>query len=152
MELAAHMRHAGGFDDLVAIEFLVAPIAVGMHDAAEACEVVSRMRALAVRAVVIGDGCGSGGLIATAVEDVNPDAASFCLTPPGVENIDRGVIRMYSIERGNMRPDSQDEWRQQSGHAADPNQPSRIGRCLSPAGRLFRTGGRGGCDHRTWRS
>src|SRR6218665_2928729 len=79
MELAPHMRHARGFDDLVAVEFLVTPVAVGMHDAAEACEVLSRMRALAVRAVVIGDGCGSGGLIGTAVKDVDPDPAGFCL-------------------------------------------------------------------------
>lgn len=58
MELAADMRLAGSFEDLVAVEFFVAPITVGMHDAAEACQVVSRMRALAIRTVVIGVAAG----------------------------------------------------------------------------------------------
>lgn len=120
MELAPHMRHAGGFDDLVAVEFLVAAITVGMHDAVEACQVVSRMRAFSIRTVVIGDGCGIGGLIATAIKDVvDPDPAGFVLPRPGVENIDRGIVRMYSVECCDMGPDQQNEWCQQSGYAAD---------------------------------
>ncbi|ANP89856.1 hypothetical protein BA011_29640 (plasmid) [Rhizobium leguminosarum] len=114
------MRHAGGLDDLVAVELLVTPIAIGMHHAAEVCEVVSRMHALAVRAIVISDGTGSGGLIATAVEDVDPDPAGFCLAPSGVENIDGGIVRMYSVKRGDMGPDSKDERRKQTRYAADP--------------------------------
>src|SRR3546814_18568227 len=105
MELAAHMRHAGGLDDLVAVELLVTPIAIGMHHAAEVCEVVSRMHALSVRAIVVGACSRSGILITAAIEDIDPDPAGFCLAPPGVANIDGGIVRMYSVTLGHMGPD-----------------------------------------------
>lgn len=90
MELAAHMRHAGGLDDLVAVELLVTTIAIGMHHYAEVCEMVGRMRALAVGAIVVGNGSGSGIFVAATIEDVDPDPAGFGPSSPWVENIDRG--------------------------------------------------------------
>lgn len=90
MELAAHVRHARGLNDLVAVKLLIAAVAIGMHHAAEVSEVVCRMRALAVGAIVIDNSSGSGILIPAAIEDIDPDSAGFRLAPPRVENIDRG--------------------------------------------------------------
>src|SRR3546814_1416652 len=125
MELAAHMRHAGGLDDLVAVELLVTPIAIGMHHAAEVCEVVSRMHALSVRAIVVGDCSRSGILITAAIEDIDPDPAGFCLAPSGVEHIDGGIVRMYSVKRGDMGPDSKDERRSEE-HTSELQSLMRI--------------------------
>ncbi|MBX4899661.1 MULTISPECIES: hypothetical protein [Rhizobium] len=41
MELAAHMRHAGSFDDLVAVKLAIASIPIRMHYAAEVSEVTN---------------------------------------------------------------------------------------------------------------
>ncbi len=51
------------------------------------------MRALAVGAIIIGNGTWSGISIPAAVEDIDPDPARFCLAPPRVENIDGGIVR-----------------------------------------------------------
>jgi hypothetical protein len=120
MELAAHMRHAGRLDDLVAVKLLVATIAIRMHDAAEGGEMVGRMPALTVGAIVIGDRARVRVLIATPVEDIDPNPASLCLAPPRVENIDRSVVGMDSVDRSDMGSDQRDERRQQSGHTTYP--------------------------------
>jgi hypothetical protein len=120
MELAAHVRHAGRLDDLVAVKLLVATIAIRMHDAAEGGEMVGRMRALTVGAIVIGDRPRVRVLIAATIEDIDPNPASLCLAPPRVENIDWGVVRMYSVDRSDMGFNQRDEGRQQSRHAPHP--------------------------------
>jgi hypothetical protein len=127
MELAAHMRHAGGLDDLVAVKLLVAAIAIGMHHTAEVCEMVSRMHALAVGTIVIGNRAGSGILVTASIKHIDPDPAGFCLSSPRVENIDRRIVRMYSVDRGDMGSDQQDERSQQNGHATDPIGHDRAG-------------------------
>ncbi|MDT4867479.1 hypothetical protein FQZ97_1023910 [compost metagenome] len=120
MELAAHMRHARGLDDLIAVKLLIATIAIRMHHAAEVSEVVCGMCALAVGAIIISSGSGSWILIATAIEDIDPDPTGFCLSSPRIENINRGIVRMYSIDRGDMGSDQQNEGRKQNGHTAHP--------------------------------
>src|SRR3546814_4561353 len=91
-----------------------------MHLADEVCEVVSRMHALSVRAIVVGDCSRSGILITAAIEDIDPDPAGFCLAPSGVEHIEGGIVRMYSVKRGDMGPDRKDARRKQTGYEADP--------------------------------
>lgn len=127
MELAAHVRHARGLNDLVAVKLLIATVAIGMHHAAEVSEVVCRMRALAVGAIVIGDSSGSGILIPAAIEDIDPDSAGFRFAPSRVENINRGIVRVYSVDRGDMGSDQQDEGRKQNGHTANPVRHDRPG-------------------------
>lgn len=136
MELAAHMRHAGGLDDLVAVELLVTTIAIGMHHTAEVCEMVGRMRALAVGAIVVGNGSGSGIFVAATIEDVDPDPAGFGPSSPWVENIDRGIIRMYSVDRCDMRSNQQDERRKQNGHTG-PTQSAMTEREMSIPSRSY---------------
>lgn len=102
MELATHVRHAGRLDNLVAVKLLVATIAIRMHNAAEGGEMVGRMRALTVGAVVIGDCPRVRVLIAAAIEDIDPYPAGFCLASARVENIDRSIVRMYPVDRGDM--------------------------------------------------
>jgi len=137
MELAAHMRHAGGLDDLVAVELLVTTIAIGMHHTAELCEMVGRMRALAVGAIVVGNGSGSGIFVAATIEDVDPDPAGFGPSSPWVENIDRGIIRMYSLDRCDMRSNQQDERRKRAGAEVHAGRRQSI-----PSTRRFRFGRR----------
>ena len=76
------MRHTRGLSDLVTVKLLIATIAIGVHHAAEASEVVGRMCPLAVRAIIVGDGPGRWILIATAIEDVDPNPSGFRLSPP----------------------------------------------------------------------
>jgi hypothetical protein len=76
-----------------------------VHHAAEGSEVVGWMRALAVGAIVVGYGSGRGILIAAAIEDIDPDPPGFCLSSPRVEDIDWGIVRMYSVDRGDMGSD-----------------------------------------------
>lgn len=133
MELAAHMRHAGSFDDLVAVKLLIAGIAIRMHNAAEAREVNCRMCALAIRAIVIGDRSGRGILVAAALEDIDPDPAGLRLSSSWVENIDRRIVRVYSVDRRDMGSDQQDEGREQNGHTPNPVRHDRPGDVYSQA-------------------
>ena len=51
VELAPHVRPAGGFFDLLAVELIEAGIGIGLQHAREACKVGSRSLALAIGAV-----------------------------------------------------------------------------------------------------
>lgn len=127
MELAAHMRHAGSFDDLVDVKLAIASIPIRMHYAAEVSEVFSRMHALSVGAIVIGDRSGRGILVAAAIEDIDPDPAGLRLSSSWVENIDRRIVRVYSVDRGEIGSDQQDEGREQNGHTSNPVRHDRPG-------------------------
>src|SRR5215217_8462239 len=102
MEFAAYMRHAGSLDDLIAVQLVVASIAVRVHHATEVGKMFSRVHPLAVRAVIISDRSGPGILIATPIEDVDPDPPGLGLSSSRVENIDRSVVGMDPIDGRDM--------------------------------------------------
>jgi hypothetical protein len=114
MELAAHMRHAGSLDDLIAIQLVVTSIPVGVHHATEVGKMFGRVHPLAVRAVIISDRSGPGILIAAPIKDVDPDPPGPSLSSSRVENIDRSVVGMDPIDGRDMGSDQQDQGAEQS--------------------------------------
>ena len=120
-ELAPDVGHAGDLaDGAGAIELVEAGIAVGMHQAAEAGEMVLRVLALAVAREAIPGRRRSRAAPGPLVADIGPEPGGPGLAGAGREHADRRVVGEDRPGREHVPADGVGQRREQRGRLADP--------------------------------
>ena len=120
-ELAPDMGHAGDLaDGAGAVEVLEPGIAVGMHPAAEAGEMILGVLALAVAGEPIPGGRWGIAAPRAFIAGIGPEPCRLGLAGAGGEHADRRVIGEDRLGRQDMAADGIGQGFQQGGGLADP--------------------------------
>jgi hypothetical protein len=133
-ELAPDMGHAGDLaDGAGAVEVLEPGIAVGMHPAAEAGEMILGVLALAIAGEAIPGGGWSAAAPGAFVTGIGPEPCRLGLAGARGEHTDRRIIGEDRLGRQDMAADGIGEG---SSRAVDlPTQSARVERSRSSPSR-----------------
>ena len=124
-ELAPDMGHAGDLADRSGpIEILEPGIAVGVHPAAEASEVILGVLTFPISREPIPGGGRGRAIPGAFVAGIGPEPCRLGLSRAGGEHADRRVVGEDRLGRQDMTPDGIGEGFQQGGGLADP-----VGQC-----------------------
>ena len=120
-ELAPRMGPARGLDDVAAIEFVEAGIAVRLQNAFEGFEMLLGMFTLAVGRVAIECGRRRRAPVRTLVAHIDPEPSRFRLAGAGRKHRDRRVVAVNDVAGEDMAAERGDQRLDERGAAADPS-------------------------------
>ena len=104
VELAPHMRPAGGLADAAGVvEMMEAGVAIGLQGPAEAVQMPARMLALAVRRVGEPDRRRGGIVRRAIVADIRPEPAGLGLAVARSQHRHRSIVGMQ-LRGGHYMP------------------------------------------------